>query len=291
MARDDFLKATIEVLAKRVGNRCSNPDCRCPTSGPHTSPGKAVIVGVAAHITAASPGGPRFDGSLSRKQRRGITNGIWLCETCAKLVDSDCARFPVEILREWKERAEEARRCEIEKTCFGETDPNGTLDPIRSRLVDELQCTHVQIVELFEEVFSLLEDAHDSSGVFHLVKRVDPGTLVAEKVRSLLERIVQVGHSFLSCQIHFVATVDDIVSLNGLTAPSMHTWVFDFVRESVLGNGVPRGIYGASYTGWRESMRQAQFRAVIGRAASDKGAFLITWPRETEVSSPLKKSR
>ena len=124
------------------------------------------------------------------------------------------------------------RRCEIEKTCFGETDSNGTLEIIRSRLVDELQCTHVQIVELFEEVFSFSQDV--MIPVSSILKRVDPGTLVAEKVRSLLERIVQVGHSFLSCQIHFVATVDDIVSLNGLTAPSMHTWVFDFVRESLL---------------------------------------------------------
>jgi len=87
--RDDFPKRTIDILAKRVGQRCSNPDCLRPTSGPHTEPSKSVVVGVAAHITAASAGGPRYDAGLSPEQRRSIDNGIWLCQTCAKLVDSD----------------------------------------------------------------------------------------------------------------------------------------------------------------------------------------------------------
>lgn len=106
--RDDFPRATIEVLAKRVGQRCSNPSCRKPTSGPHTEPSKSVVVGVAAHITAASAGGPRYDAGLSPEQRRSIDNGIWLCQTCAKLVDSDQARYTLGLLRSWKQQAEES---------------------------------------------------------------------------------------------------------------------------------------------------------------------------------------
>ena len=55
--RDDFPRAAVETLAKRVGNRCANPGCRKLTSGPHTEGEKALNVGVAAHITAASPVG------------------------------------------------------------------------------------------------------------------------------------------------------------------------------------------------------------------------------------------
>jgi hypothetical protein len=55
--RDDFPKAVVETLAKRVGNRCSNPGCRKRTSGPHTGDEKALNVGVAAHVIAASPSG------------------------------------------------------------------------------------------------------------------------------------------------------------------------------------------------------------------------------------------
>jgi hypothetical protein len=76
--RDDFLKKTLELLAKRVGYKCSNPSCRKLTSGPHTLDAKAVTVGVASRITAASPGGPRYDASLTAQRRRSIHNGIWL---------------------------------------------------------------------------------------------------------------------------------------------------------------------------------------------------------------------
>jgi len=112
--RDEFPKATIEILAKRVGQRCSNPSCRKTTSGPHTDPSKAVVVGVAAHITAASPGGPRYDQSLASDERSSIDIGIWLCQTCSKLVDNDQARYPVEILRNWKERSEKSVVQEVE---------------------------------------------------------------------------------------------------------------------------------------------------------------------------------
>ena len=54
--RDDFPKTVIEILAKRAAQRCSNPQCNLLTSGPHSSSDKAVVIGVAAHITAASPG-------------------------------------------------------------------------------------------------------------------------------------------------------------------------------------------------------------------------------------------
>jgi hypothetical protein len=68
---------------------------------------KSVNVGQAAHITAAAPGGKRYDASLTPKERRGASNGIWLCQLCAKLIDTDEARFTVDLLRKWKQDAEE----------------------------------------------------------------------------------------------------------------------------------------------------------------------------------------
>src|SRR5262245_1015009 len=105
--RDDFPQSVKEVLAKRVGNRCSNPSCPQLTSGPHTDPAKAVNVGVAAHITAASPDGHRYDPPLTPEQRKAPENGIWQCQKCGKLVDNDHERYTVEQLRDWKRRAEE----------------------------------------------------------------------------------------------------------------------------------------------------------------------------------------
>jgi hypothetical protein len=105
-ARDDFRQRTIDALGKRVAYLCSNPGCRIQTVGPAQGHDGAVIVGVAAHITAAAPGGPRYDPSLTPEQRRHQSNGIWLCEIHGKQIDADEVHFTVETLRAWKRAAE-----------------------------------------------------------------------------------------------------------------------------------------------------------------------------------------
>ncbi|QDV36963.1 HNH endonuclease [Tautonia plasticadhaerens] len=117
--RDDFTRPTIETLAKRVGQRCSNPSCRKATSGPHSEPSRSVLVGVAAHITAASAGGPRYDPLMSSDDRKGIRNGIWLCQSCAKLVDNDEGRYTKSLLLRWRRDAEQEALQEIESTSGG----------------------------------------------------------------------------------------------------------------------------------------------------------------------------
>lgn len=112
--RDDFSSAVKDILAKRVGFRCSNPACRQLTSGPQVDVTKVVNVGVASHITAASVGGPRFDASLTSEERAHPDNGIWLCQNCGKLVDNDLLRYPERILRAWKQQAEQATIREVE---------------------------------------------------------------------------------------------------------------------------------------------------------------------------------
>ncbi len=106
MPRDDFSKVTKDVLARRVGLRCSNPTCRAPTSGPHSDASKSINLGVAAHITAAASGGPRFDPSASSEDRASIENAIWLCQNCAKLIDTDAQAYSSSTLYRWKVAAE-----------------------------------------------------------------------------------------------------------------------------------------------------------------------------------------
>lgn len=113
--RDDFTQATKELLARRVGFRCSNPGCRKPASGPQDDPRGAVNIGVAAHITAASPGGARYDAALNTEERNSIENGIWLCQNCAKLVDNDAIAYTVAILNMWRQLAELKAKTEVER--------------------------------------------------------------------------------------------------------------------------------------------------------------------------------
>ncbi|PDT33907.1 hypothetical protein CO671_23100 [Rhizobium sp. M10] len=66
-----------------------------------------VTIGVAAHICAASMGGPRYDLAQSKEERRGKENGIWLCQNCGRLIDADPLQFSKERLHEWKRSAQE----------------------------------------------------------------------------------------------------------------------------------------------------------------------------------------
>jgi hypothetical protein len=105
--RDDFNKAVKELLAKQAGHRCAHPHCGKPTSGADESGTGAINIGVAAHISAASAGGPRYDPALTSEQRKDASNGIWLCQDHAHAVDADDSGFSAEILRTWKQQAED----------------------------------------------------------------------------------------------------------------------------------------------------------------------------------------
>lgn len=96
--RDDFPQAIKRALAQRVAYLCSNLSCRAHTTGPQANPAKSVNVGVAAHISAAAAGGPRFNPESEGAQRKDATNGIWLCQNCAKLIDSDPVAYSPEDL-------------------------------------------------------------------------------------------------------------------------------------------------------------------------------------------------
>ncbi|MDY6291556.1 MAG: NACHT domain-containing protein [Succiniclasticum sp.] len=104
--RDDFPQAVKDKLAKRSGYICNNPTCRHMTVGAGKEQNVSMI-GVAAHICAAAPGGKRYDANMTSEERSSIDNGIWLCQNCAHLIDTDEKRFTVELLKDWKDKSEQ----------------------------------------------------------------------------------------------------------------------------------------------------------------------------------------
>lgn len=110
--RDNFTRKTIEIIARRAGFRCCCPDCRCVTTWAAYRPEKTINVGEAAHICAASPGGPRYDSSMTVEERTSASNGIWLCGRHAKMIDDDPETYTVELLKRWKDDGEEYARKE-----------------------------------------------------------------------------------------------------------------------------------------------------------------------------------
>jgi hypothetical protein len=106
--RDEFSPATKELLAKRAGYLCAFPGCRRLTVGPSEDRASGLsMLGVAAHITAASPRGPRYDPGLSSEERSSERNGVWACQTHGKLIDDNPSVHTVEAIRRWKKQHEE----------------------------------------------------------------------------------------------------------------------------------------------------------------------------------------
>lgn len=105
--RDDFTEATKQNAARRVGYLCSCPECGKLTIGAsYERKDKSANIGVAAHICAAAPNGPRYDPNMTAEQRKSIDNCLWLCQTHAHLIDCDETIYTKDLLLKWKQNAE-----------------------------------------------------------------------------------------------------------------------------------------------------------------------------------------
>jgi hypothetical protein len=117
---DDFPQKVKQQLALRSCYICSNPDCRAMTvAASEKEIEKYVYVGKAAHITAARPGGSRYDDSLTPEERASADNGIFLCSGCADMIDKNYGLdFPTLKLRAWKTQHEKWTRINLNKSPF-----------------------------------------------------------------------------------------------------------------------------------------------------------------------------
>jgi hypothetical protein len=105
---DDFTRRIVDTIFRRAGGICSNPDCSALTSGPAEDISKAVVVGEAAHIYGARAGSARFNPEMSTEEKSDITNAIWLCRNCHKVIDSDARRYSADLLFRWRHAHEKA---------------------------------------------------------------------------------------------------------------------------------------------------------------------------------------
>jgi hypothetical protein len=107
--RKDFAPKDKVKLAQRSGYICSYPSCESLTIAPsEEGSARTSSVGMACHIYAASEGlnAKRTNLNLTDEQVADISNGIWMCYTHGKLIDTDDVRFTPKILQEWKEISE-----------------------------------------------------------------------------------------------------------------------------------------------------------------------------------------
>lgn len=109
MARENFAQPVKDALAERAGHRCSFPDCDNVTVGPSAEGATAISrTGMACHIYAASdgPAARRVASKMDPEFLRSFENGIWMCFTHGKLIDTDEATYTPELLLFWRHLAE-----------------------------------------------------------------------------------------------------------------------------------------------------------------------------------------
>jgi len=103
----DFTDKIKIRLASRVGWRCCYPMCWRATVGPVLDNDDEVsTLGKAAHIYAAGEKGPRANPHMTHAERAHISNGIWLCDAHADLIDRNPLEFSAKTLLRWKLDAE-----------------------------------------------------------------------------------------------------------------------------------------------------------------------------------------
>ena len=51
---------------------------------------------------------------MTPEERKSPENGIWLCQSCSKLIDTDTSRYPKALLQSWKQLAEQTAILEVE---------------------------------------------------------------------------------------------------------------------------------------------------------------------------------
>ncbi|MEX2166523.1 MAG: hypothetical protein WD852_05815 [Methyloceanibacter sp.] len=192
---DNFSEKTKRILAARVGYHCSNPTCVVSTSGPALEEDRKVNIGVSAHITAASPEGPRYDVQITSAQRSSGGNGIWLCQSCSKLIDSDENRYTSALLHQWKrDAAQHARDAIAGGRPLGRVRASSALDAADEEFIRGLDLPS--------------GDAVESVGVrLRAASRTDIAAFQAERGRPARK---------LALTLHLEGSADPNVTLDGV---------------------------------------------------------------------------
>lgn len=110
---NDFSERIKRLAGRSVGFRCCFPGCNRLLISKKENSDEILNTAEYAHIIAASPGGPRYDSSLSSDDIKSYDNCIVLCATHHHVIDNDPNNYPSKKLKDWKTIAEERTRQEM----------------------------------------------------------------------------------------------------------------------------------------------------------------------------------
>jgi nucleoside phosphorylase len=94
---------TIKLLFAASGGICAFPGCETRLVHPESR----ALLGEICHISAAAPGGPRYEPDQTDRERSQDKNLIILCPTHHNLIDKDQVTYTADILRTMKAQHED----------------------------------------------------------------------------------------------------------------------------------------------------------------------------------------
>lgn len=226
--RDNFSKKTIDLLKDRVGGHCSNPDCGCETTGPSDGDG-ITNLGIACHICAAAPGGPRYDSSQTVLERKNYSNGIWLCSICSKLIDDNPLIYSREVLNKWKSDAEYRQLARLTKSKIeAESDIESKREILR------------KINSLIYEVFEITKYAHNyvvmnfaNVSKFEIQNQIDERPSLHKQSIKYIASHIDLMHRLFKTRNKYA--LDLSVDLNNLLEEFSHLFEFTYMSDGGLG--------------------------------------------------------
>lgn len=220
--RDEFPQAVIRMMRDRVGHRCSNPDCRAPTSAPGDGKSGVNNIGIAAHIYAAAPKGPRYLATMRTEQRKNFDNGVWLCSNCSIKIDRSPSDYPPQILKAWKAESERLAKTELGKKPPSDDDAvnqlttalTGQPRKLLSNAIRNIHAAASGTLEALDDRFTISSSYHDGISRFSIAPKENDVTINfqinPDKVSDFIEkqkRFIEAGRGF-EISTDFISTSD-----------------------------------------------------------------------------------
>ena len=240
---------------------------------------------------------------MSRDERRSPENGIWLCETHARLVDSDDPMYTVALLRDWKELAQSdswQRVCEgIAKPDSRATEapnaPATAMTHAAARDLDGYRRASAwpnTIVPLLAEVADL-ENRVDTASLASAVVKIDDLVVSAGPGMGKTTAVLQIAHTLLEERIGCPIVVP--LSAWATDTATLFEWVLK--RPAYSGTTVADVWRAAGemdivllLDGWNELDGDARSRACVEierLRSAEQGIRIVLTTRHQTTDLPL----
>ncbi len=145
--RIEFTQKIKNLLCVSVSGHCSI--CGDCTTWVDKSIEEKQNIGEAAHIEAASEGGPRYNPNQSDEQRASFDNGIWVCSNCHTKIDSNVDYYTVSRLYCYKSKAIKRAQMNLDISLKG----NGGIE-----VADFTRA----MISFFSQLYGIRESLHKS---------------------------------------------------------------------------------------------------------------------------------